>query len=94
MSNGQINWVITVILIPLVFGAYLYSYAIDNKALSVRFETEQRAQTIKTELEVQIVKAEQQALAIKVDLKEEIQRSEQRVQESIKELKALIQQRP
>lgn len=94
MSNGQINWVITVILIPLVFGAYLYSFAIDSKAATVRFETEQRAQTIKTDLEVQILKSEQQTLEIKIDLKKEIEKSEQRVQETLKELKALIQARP
>ena len=80
MSNGYINWVITVILIPLVFGAYLYTYAVDDKA-------EVRARTVKEEVQ-------QQAKETKTDLKEQIQQSEQRVQETLKELKALIQARP
>jgi predicted Holliday junction resolvase-like endonuclease len=98
MSNGSINWLITVILVPLVFGAYLYTFAVDSKADStaqaVKVEAEQRALEVKRDLKEQIVRSDQQAQEIKVDLKEQIQQSEQRVQESLKELKALIQARP
>ena len=75
-NNVAVNWIITVLLVPLAFGAYLYTYAIDVRA-------EDRAQTVKTE-------AKEQAQEIKKDLKEQIVQSEQRVQEALKELKALI----
>lgn len=76
MNNSTLNWVVTALLIPLAFGAYVYAFAIDGKA-------EDRAQTVKQEVQ-------QQAQEIKKDLKEQIVQSEQRVQEALKELKELI----
>lgn len=76
MKNGSLNWVITVILIPLVFGAYIYANAIDLRA-------EEREQNVKQEVQ-------QQAQELKKDLKEQITQSEQRVQQALKEIKELI----
>ena len=87
MNNGTLNWVVTALLIPLAFGAYVYAFAIDSKA-------EQRAETVReaaVEL-AQVVKAEaeQRAIEIKQDLSARISESESRVREALKELKDLI----
>jgi len=76
MKNGNLNWAITVILIPLLFGAYVYTHAVDLRA-------EEREQTVKQEVQ-------QQSQEIKKDLKEQIVQSEQRVQQALREIKELI----
>jgi len=88
MKNGNLNWVITVVLVPLVFGAYIYTYAVEGKA-------EDRAQTLKEETRQLATGVkednEQRAQEIKKDLKEQITQSEQRVREALNELKEIIQ---
>ena len=76
MNNGTLNWVITALLIPLAFGAYVYAFAIDR-------QSEVRARAAEQD-------AIQVALETKRDLKEQIVQSEQRVQEALKELKELV----
>ena len=76
MTNGNLNWLITVLLIPLEFGAYMYTFASSGRNEDRVVQTE--------------VRAEQRALEIKTDLKDQIVQSEQRVQQALRELKDLI----
>ena len=76
MNNGTLNWVITALLVPLAFGAYVYAFNVDRLS-------EVRARQAESDVRELV-------LVTKKDLSDRISESERRVQEALKELKALV----